>query len=220
MEGTPNAAEDRFRDAIRSRALRRMQPRPEPRGPRIGALAVAVLLHLGAGLCLYLLMRPPPAMDPDRIEVRLLDAAPSEPDLPEPPPPIRAAPKSEARVQAPVRPSNPAASSPPAERVPQVPNAIALFNGDGSVRLPPPLPAKPESHRDALERGRALMARGLDCTTHAPDQDAHRENAGEEVARKYLSWIGLYNPAAAQLRAEQEEQRQARCRMWLREAEP
>ncbi len=211
---------DRFREEVRLRALARAgaSKSPVPRSLRVGAIAVAVVLHLGAAMALYFLMQRHPARDADRIAVRLLDTPPAEPALPEPPPPT---PRQAALPSKPVpalsRPSSPPlrTAAPVAPNKAAATDTLSLFNADGSVRSPAPSPfAKPAPHEEQIERGRELMARGLDCTAHDADDLAHRESVGEEVTRKYLSWIGLYNPAAAQRRAEEEEKRQVRCRMW------
>ncbi|MFT3792630.1 MAG: hypothetical protein QM741_16535 [Rudaea sp.] len=190
---------------------------------RVVAIVVTVALHLLVAISLYVLMRPRPAADGDRIEVRLLDAPPSEPVLPEPPQEsARVPPRMRVPVTLARRPS-PAASAPVVAATPDRSTELdtaTLFNADGSLRVPVAPPPKSAPHEEAVRRGREMMARGLDCEAHGPDDLAHRESVGEEAARKYLAWIGLYNPAAAQRRAELEEQRQTRCRMWKKEAGP
>lgn len=218
MDDRSETAADRFREQIRARALARSGAwvQRTPWGARIGMIVLAVALHLAAAVGLYLLMRPTPTLDQERIAVRLIDAAPSEPELPEPPP---APPQAAVAKSLPPRMARPAIAAPPADAGRAEPRAtvetMRLFRADGAVRLPEaPEAPKPTPHAGALERGRELMARGLDCETHGPDDLAHRESAGEEVTRKYLAWIGLYNPAGAMRRAEDEERRQTRCRMW------
>jgi hypothetical protein len=211
---------DRFREEVRLRALARAKlPGPRaPRALRIGAILVAVALHLGAAIFLYFLMQQHPAADRDRIEVRLLYGPPPEPALPEPPPPpAKAAPPIKPST-VPVRQSSQAVPAPAsvsaAPNKEALPDTVTLFRADGMLRLPEPLPPKLAPHEERIRRGREVMARGLDCATQGPDDLSHRESVGEEVTRKYLSWIGLYNAAAAERRAEEEEHRQTRCRMW------
>ena len=95
------------------------------------------------------------------------------------------------------------------------PDAL-IFNPDGSLHLP--LEKNPGKGIPApdVAKGRELMGRGLDC--EAPDALGTGESLGEETARRYLSWIGLYNPYAAQRRAELLEERKARCRRWRGES--
>lgn len=222
MNDHVDLAEARVHADVRQRALAHARARTSraPSGLRIGAIAAAILLHLFAASFLYLLMRARAVLDQDRIEVRLLDAVPVEPALPEPPPlPPKAPPPTAAKSPPARTPAAPVRTQPAAQAEADAPpksiDTATLFRADGSIRLPPPGAApKAAPHEENIERGRALMARGLDCDVHAPDDLAHRESLGEEVARKYLSWVGLYNPAAAQHRAEQEEKRQTRCRMW------
>ncbi|MBS0581691.1 MAG: hypothetical protein JSS42_01155 [Proteobacteria bacterium] len=132
------AVEDGSED-VRARALahaRAREPRG-PRAPRIVAISATILLHLLAALCLYLLMRPHPMLDEGRIEVRLLDAAPAEPALPEPPPPTRPpplVPTAPAVQRAPVAAETPARPSvaPPVESMAQP----HIFKADGSIDIP------------------------------------------------------------------------------------
>jgi len=131
---------DDWSEGIRARALAHARAH-ETRGPRslrILAISTAVLLHLIAAVWLYLLMRPHPMLDEGRIEVRLLDAAPAEPALPEPPAPIQPPPPvSTTAVMARRAPaaieSNPAPSSVvPSESTTQ----MHIFNADGSIDIP------------------------------------------------------------------------------------
>lgn len=226
MDSAADIAAEHLRERTRLRALAHARARPPrpPAGVRAGAIAAAILLHLIAAIGLYLLMRPKPTVDGGRIEVHLLDALPREPDLPEPP---RRTARTEPGPREPVaalRRPKPSASTPvaAAAETSQVTtlDAGALFAPDGTVRLPSVPVQKSAPHAEGIRRGRELMARGLDCDAHEPDDLAHRESAGEEVARKYLAWLNLYNPYAAQRRAEQEEARQTRCRMWRSGALP
>ncbi|MBS0568159.1 MAG: hypothetical protein JSS59_12235 [Proteobacteria bacterium] len=156
-------AVDDWSDGIRARALAHVRMRGV-RGSsplRIAAISAAILLHLIAVLCLYLLMRPHPMPDEGRIEVRLLDAAAPEPSLPEPPV------QANAVVRAPIEPAMPAMTSTPPEMTnapaareapPAAISSARLFNSDGSVRLPPAPPRTP--HEEGIERARELLARG------------------------------------------------------------
>lgn len=131
-------AVDDCSEGIRARALAHARAH-ETRGPlslRIVAISTAILLHLIAALCLYLLMRPHPMIDQDRIEVRLFDATPVEPALPEPPPSTRppASVSTAAVVQrAPVATGNPA---PPSVAPVESMARPHVFNSDGSIDIP------------------------------------------------------------------------------------
>ncbi len=133
----PEAA-DRWRESVRARALAHARAR-EPRGPRqlrVAAVCAAILLHLFAAVALYLLMRPRLMIDEGRIAVRLLDAAPSEPPMPEPAPvrpgadAVRVANARHAEIQAP--PALPAH----VDAAAAAETSLHLFNADGSVALP------------------------------------------------------------------------------------
>jgi len=124
-------------EGIRARALShaRMREGSGPRSLHVLAISTAILLHLLAAGCLYLLMRPHPTLDENRIEVRLLDAAPAEPVLPEPPS-VRPPPLTSAAV---------ATQRAPAARHPPVVTSAAsveptapphIFNIDGSIDIP------------------------------------------------------------------------------------
>jgi len=152
---------------VRLRAIAHARRRAvrAPRSLRYGAIAIAVLVHFGAAMFLYVLMLPHPSVDRDRIEVRLLEAPSAIPVLPEPPPKPESATSPAAAPVAPPR-ALPTASATTA------PNTIAtqaaspdalvttahLFNPDGSVRLASE--AKPSVHEEGMERARELMARG------------------------------------------------------------
>src|SRR5579883_1429300 len=174
---------DRFREEVRFRALARARRR-QPRAPRIlhvGAVAIAVTLHLGAAIILYCLMRQHPVADRDRITVRLLDSTPAEPALPEPPPGPPKVVSLPRAVRTPIRPAGPPApiSAPTSREKEAMPDTAVLFNADGTVRLSAPSTTpQPTRHEENLGRGRELMARGLDCAAHDSDDLAHRESAG------------------------------------------
>jgi hypothetical protein len=141
------------------------------------------------------------------IEVALIEPPQARPvpELQKASPALRLSPF--ARRPAPSVSANPA----PQIAVPTAPS-VTLFNPDGSLRLP--LEAKPQKGlpEPDIAKGRELMSRGLDC--EAPDALGSGESLGESVARKYLSWIGMYNPYSAQRRAELLEERKQRCKRW------
>jgi hypothetical protein len=183
------------------------------------ALAVGVVVHLLLGLGLYELMRPLPSNEEPGMFVRILDAPLPEPALPDPPPrqpnvaqqksiskpvPVPAVPPigAHAAASAPV----PAASEAPAL------DTSALFNADGSVRIAPAPKASP--HEEGMERSRELLARGhnvLHCTQAQGRTNGHHESLGDEVARKYLGLIGLYNAHSEQHTRELEAAAEAAC---------
>jgi hypothetical protein len=120
---------------------------------RIGALALLIVLHAAVFGYWYRSRFVPAPEDSVAIQVRLLDEA--SPPTPEPLP--QTAPPN-ARV-----PPTPARQSMAAHLVvePSAPTpapAPVLFNRDGSIRLPAPLPPTPLEA--GLARGRELLARG------------------------------------------------------------
>ena len=94
---------------------------------------------------------------------------------------------------------------------------MQLFNRDGSVLAPAEPKPSPQPFEADVAKGRELMGRGLSC--ESPDALGGHESLGEGVARKYLSWVGMYNPFKAQLRAEQAAERLARCKHWTQPPE-
>ncbi|HEX7915283.1 hypothetical protein [Rudaea sp.] len=138
LQSEREPVDDWWSEGVRARALAhaRAHETRAPRSLRIAALSAAILLHLIAAVCLYLLMRPHPMLDEGRIEVRLLDAAPAEPVLPEPPPSTRPPPSVSTVVavqRAPVAAASPAVSS--AASVESTPQ-LHVFNNDGSIDIP------------------------------------------------------------------------------------
>jgi hypothetical protein len=141
--GDEGAGDSAWFDRVRERALARASA-PPPRRPRaliVGAIVLAVLLHVLFLLWLRDLMQSHPVADTDRIEVRLIDAPATEPALPIPPPlpeaivvpapqPIQAAPRI-SRVSANQAPANPAASVQT-----QAAEPLHLYNSDGSLIMP------------------------------------------------------------------------------------
>lgn len=137
MENTVDTVAERFREHVRARALAHVHARVplSSKAVRRGALLFAVLLHLILAVWIHFAMRPQPTDDGDRIEVRLLNAPPAEPSLPEPPsaPPRANVPSSTNRRMADV----PISAPPPrTDAVPQEETALHLFNADGSVAIP------------------------------------------------------------------------------------
>lgn len=143
------------------------------------------------------------------LDIALIAAPPPIPPLPQPSPHTvtRIRTPTRAPVVAPttaptVHEASPAADTP----------SVQLFNRDGSVLAPAEPKAAPQPFEADIAKGRELMGRGLSC--EGPDALGGHESLGEGVARKYLSWIGMYNPFNAQLRAEQAAERLARCKHW------
>jgi hypothetical protein len=96
--------------------------------------------------------------------------------------------------------------------------SVKLFNADGSLRLPETKTRiGPETIENPQEAAKARWAeiekRGenpLDCKrTRFAHQFRRDESAGDTVARKYLSWIGLADHAGIAERAAQREGRAA-----------
>jgi hypothetical protein len=81
-----------------------------------------------------------------------------------------------------------------------------LFNPDGSIRIPsePPLHARTPQQLSA-----ELMQRGhniLHCRQSRFASGYKRdESVGDEIARKYLVWIGLYNADFVERKAAQRQ---------------
>ena len=138
MENTVDTVAEHFREYVRARALGHVHARVplSSKAVRRGALLFAVLLHLILALWIHFATRLQPTDDGDRIEVRLLNAPPTEPSLPEPPSaPLRAnVPSStnQRTVEVPISPPPP----PRTDVVPQQEVTLHLFNADGSVAIP------------------------------------------------------------------------------------
>jgi hypothetical protein len=94
---------------------------------------------------------------------------------------------------------------------PPKPPAPQLFNPDGSIRLGSAagVIAPPSAPKTAQEAAKARWAEiqkqgenPLDCKkTRFAQAFAPDESAGSGVARKYLSWVGLYDPHDNEKRA-------------------
>ena len=188
VQGTVDSGANDFRERARARALRRASA-AAPRALRSGAFIIAILLHLLGAVWLYFLMKPKPSVDRDRIEVRLLDAGPSVPPLPEPPPKAQST-STPAQVAAKFAPTPAAASARAAASVPTAQtepsqalvSSARLFNPDGSIRLP--AQGKASVHEQGMQRARELMSRGhniLHCAHTAFDPRETAEEAGNTM---------------------------------------
>lgn len=206
-------------DALPWQRSLRWAPPPRDRWVFFTGLAIAIVLTLvelvGFGVGMEAHWTRPGYGTPIRVAV--IENPVERPLPPEPvPPPLRTRP-STIRVAPPkvrLAPPPPVKSTDDnavRARIGEGSSASAprLFNPDGSVRLAPGTvgPAKPET---PLEAGKARWAeiehRGknpLDCRRsvfaqgYRPD-----ESLGSGIARKYLSWIGLYDPHETEKRAQ------------------
>jgi hypothetical protein len=120
------------------------------------------------------------------------------------------------RAEAPARPVAPAAAQAgTAEAVVATPS-VHLYNTDGSLLVP----KTQESRKaDPLAQGLAaaaeMQARGHNVVRCRSTRFAGAwkpdENVGDEAARKYLGWIGLYNPHSAAKTAERASDARSAC---------
>ncbi|MBN8726896.1 MAG: hypothetical protein J0H15_04240 [Xanthomonadales bacterium] len=151
------------------------------------------------------------------VQVVLIDEMPAFPIPPEPePPPFVARPSRIVVTPPETRPAPPpprAAEEDSSAMRARMGSAGAasgkprLFNPDGSVRIDPAAtaaPARPRTERDqAIARWAEIEDRGnpLDCQkTRFADAFSRDESVGDEVARKYLKWIGLADPGGIESR--------------------
>ena len=89
------------------------------------------------------------------------------------------------------------------------PPAPKLFNPDGSIRLGDAAPKLPQAPANPQEAAKARWAEirhagenPLDCKkTRFAQNFAPDESVGSGIARKYLSWVGLYDPHDTEKRA-------------------
>ncbi|HEY0233258.1 MAG TPA: hypothetical protein VGC55_18565, partial [Dokdonella sp.] len=144
---------------------------------------------------------PPPPPDPEppqfvRRPSRIAIAPPKVRTTPPSTPPAESSDAMTARM------GNAGAPAPPPQ----------LFNPDGSIRLgegstaiaPPSAPKNPQEAAKA--RWAEIQKKGenpLDCKkTRFAQAFAPDESVGSGIARKYLSWAGLYDPHDTQRRAQ------------------
>jgi hypothetical protein len=164
-----------WRTAVRVRALQRLAQTPAqaPRGLRIAVLAALLALHAALFMAWYASRDHAPAPHDAVVQVRLLDARSALP------PPILPRPRRHApTASAPVAPPAMAQTSRTAPS-PGAPSIPELFNGDGSIRLPP-APA-PTPLQAGLARARELLARGhniIHCRRSRFDNGPTPEQAG------------------------------------------
>ena len=217
-------AELRFRDAQPwQRSLRWAVPPRDRRLFRLG-LAAALLATLLELTGLAVIMKPvrSPRAAATPIQVVSIDLEQEFPIPPEPvPPAIVTRPSKIAveppKIKTPPPPPRPAEDSDGLRaRIGEAGSAAppVLFNPDGSIRMndvAPVAPVAPKTEREAaLARWSSIEKGGknlLNCRKsklaggYAPD-----ESVGSGVARKYLSWVGLYDPHDTQKRAQRAEQ--------------
>lgn len=162
-----------------------------------------MLLHLVLLLALRNAMHVSARQTPTAIEVVLLDAGPPVPPMPQPPPFPR---PTQRRSQASVRLAPTPISVP--EKVTSIPAAAApaqtgkpleLFQPDGRIWQPQhpaaPAPTPRELAWELMHRGHNIVhcQRSMFADGYRKD-----ESLGDRIARKYLSWIGMYGQAAAE----------------------
>jgi len=191
---------DSWQAALRKRALAhaRAKPRPWPRALKISAIVIALLAHVLFGIWLASLMRQHPASEDSAIRVELIAALAPEPELPVPPAAEAPGAANHAVSAKPVPAhrddSMSATIAAPAQPVPF--SSAALFNSDGSIKLPQ---SKPTPHEAGIERGRELMQRGhnlLHCSRGrlqayvSPEQAATAAAAGRAMA------LGMFHNAS------------------------
>jgi hypothetical protein len=198
-----------WRHEIRLHALIGLARRPAkpPRILRIGVLALLLLIHVA----LLIGSRAPrhgTVIAETAVIVRFLPADLPEPTLPMPTPAPRAsadAPRAVGRAAV-ARAVAATASATPAPAAIDTVAPLQLFNRDGSIRLPvEPVPfASPK-----LQLSAELMQRGHNLQhcrqTRFASGYARDESVGDEIARKYLVWIGLYNADFVERKAGQRQ---------------
>jgi hypothetical protein len=204
------------------RSLRWAEPPRNRRALLLGilfALLVTVLQLVGFALGMRS-YHPRPARSPV-IHVSLIEPVSEPPPPPaEPEPPIVArpsriaiAPPQVRTTPPPPRPAEPSdamsarigtAGSAAPEPAPQ------LFNPDGSIRLGGGTQVLPSAPKTEQAAGKARWAQiekagqnPLDCQrTRFAGKFAPDESVGSGIARKYLSWAGLYDPHDTERRAQ------------------
>ncbi|MEP7042442.1 MAG: hypothetical protein ABI843_05235 [Dokdonella sp.] len=204
------------------RSLRWTKPVRDRRLWLLGVLAALLitaleLLGFAAGMHPY----PRQAAQRSVIQVVLIEPEPEVPAPPPEPEPPQFVRRPSRIVIAPpkVRTTPPAASATETSDAMTARIGVAgtpvpptqLFNPDGSIRLgegstaiaPPSAPKNPQEAAKA--RWAEIQKKGenpLDCKkTRFAQAFAPDESVGSGVARKYLSWAGLYDPHDTQRRA-------------------
>ena len=201
------------------RSLRWSEAPRDRRRFLLGLLAAVLatvlqLVGFGLGMRPYRLHAPPSRP----IQVTLIDLVTPLPIPPEPEPP-QFVPRPSKIVIAPPQAKTPPPPSRPAEdsdamraRIGSAGSAAPppqLFNPDGTIRVgdaTPGAPDKPRTEREAalarwsdIQKGHNL----LDCTkSRLATGYALDESVGSGIARKYLRWVGLYDPHDTQKRAQ------------------
>jgi len=142
---------------------------------------------------------PPPEPEPPEFVRRPSRIAIAAPKVRTTPPPTAPAETSDAMT---ARIGNAGTAAPPPQ----------LFNADGSIRLGAgstavTAPSAPKNPQEAAKaRWAEIQKKGenpLDCKkTRFAQAFAPDESVGSGIARKYLSWAGLYDPHDTQRRAQ------------------
>ena len=183
------------------------------------ALLITALELAGFALGMRSYRAHPQASNANQVvQVILLEPEPITPPPPEPEPPtfvrhpskIAIAPPRVRSTSQPPRPAEPsdAMSGRLGSAGAAVP-APKLFNPDGSIRLGTGAPTLPQAPKNPQEAGKARWAaiqragqNPLNCnTTRFAKGYALDESVGSGIARKYLSWAGLYDPHDTEKRA-------------------
>ncbi|MEO8670926.1 MAG: hypothetical protein ABI411_06400 [Tahibacter sp.] len=92
-----------------------------------------------------------------------------------------------------------------------------MYNADGSLRLVPTVPRTEDSGPMAAGKAaaRELATRGHNLVRCRPTRFASAyspdESVGDEMARKYLAVVGMYNPHSAARTADRKAEATAAC---------
>lgn len=181
----------------------------------LAALLATALQLIGFGLGMRSYHVHPPASRP--IQVVSIDQQPLLPIPPEPVPPQIVARPSRIAIEPPR-----AKTPPPAPRPAEDSDAMRarmgsagtaappqLFNPDGSIQMGGTesiAPAAPKTRREEAMAQWSRIEKGghnlLDCRkSRLAKGYALDESVGSGIARKYLRWVGLYDPHDTQKRA-------------------
>jgi hypothetical protein len=216
--------------AARREWLRQRRWQKTGRNPWLWLIVLAiVVVHLAWWKLLHDASRPQPLVEgaPAAVRVRLIDSVPA-PAVPPAPtelePLVVTAPQAgiadnspaPPRPAAPARPAVPAAAQAGTQEAVVATPAVRLYNPDGSLRLPS---AAPSRRKDPMAAGFAAAAelreRGHNVVRCRSTRFAGAwkpdESVGDEVARKYLGFIGLYNPHSAAKTAERAADARSAC---------